>query len=212
MLDYVNQYPNFSYFKIDNNFYLKENKDNNQFISTKEIEEFEYNFDFNCSELDKLIEENNKEIISLIEKKYIENIQTYDACLIKRTHHIKGKIFIITIKGLPKKIYFYSCTKKDQIFNKNNYNRGIFPCPIKDTNRKLCIELKDIKLIIRRIFFYKKSGIEIYTNSKSYFFNFFENGEYISEIIINLLVYYAQNNLYPININGNIIGFSKIFF
>lgn len=212
ILDYKNKYPKFSYFKIDNNFYLKENKDNNQFNSTKENEEFEYNFDFNCSELDKLIEDNNKEIISLIEKKYIENIQTYDACLIKRTHHIKGKIFIITIKGLPKKIYFYSCTKKDQIFNKNNYNRGIFPCPIKDTNRKLCIELKDIKLIIRRIFFYKKSGIEIYTNSKSYFFNFFENGEYISEIIINLLVYYAQNNLYPININGNIIGFSKIFF
>ena len=26
------------------------------------------------------------------------------------------------------------------------------------------------------------------------------------------MVYYAQNNLYPININGNIIGFSKIFF
>ena len=63
ILDYKNKYPKFSYFKIDNKFYLKENKDNNQFNSTKEIEEFEYNFNFNCLELDKLIEDNNKEIL-----------------------------------------------------------------------------------------------------------------------------------------------------
>ena len=204
MLDYVNQYPNFSYFKIDNNFYLKEN-------FKKNILTNEYNFNFNCKALDELTNENNKELIINIPKKFVENIQVYDACLIKRTHYVKGKIFIIMINGLPKKIYFYSFLNNENL-NDKLCNGAIFKCPLKDMGRIICIELKDIRLIMRRIYFYEKSGIEIFTRNKSYYFNFSE--EKNSETIINLLVYYSfsQNELYPININGNIIGYSKILF
>ena len=205
ILDYESQYPKFSYFNIDNNFYLKDLKENKNHIITKE-----YIFDFSSKELDKLNEKSNKELIINIAKKYIENIQIYDACLIKRTHHVKGKIFIVMIDGILKKIYFYSFLNNDKKLCKGS----IFKCPLKDINRKICIKLKDIRLIMRRIYFYKKTGIEIFTKSKSYYFNFCENnnGEKTCEIIINLMVYYSQNALYPININGNIIGYSKIFF
>ena len=115
------------------------------------------------------------------------------------------------INGLLKKIYFYSNSKSQ---NEKLCHGSIFRCPLKDMNRKICLELNDIRLIMRRIYFYKKTGIEFFTKSKSYYFHFDEknNGENVCQIIINLLVYYSQNELYPININGNIIGYSRIIF
>ena len=205
MLDYEIQYPKFSNFKIDNNFYLKENKNDN--FSN------EYNFDFNSKELDELNDKSHFELIKNIEKKYIENILIYDTCLVKRTHHIKGKLFIILIKGVLNKIYFCGFLNEEDK-NETLCKGALFRCPLKDKNRKICIELKDIRLIIRRIYYNERTGIEIFTKSKSYYFNFSENnnGEKVCEIIINLLVYYWQNKFYPINIDGNIIGYSKIFF
>ena len=203
MLDYTYQYPTFSFFKIDNNFYLKE-ENNDKYIN-------EYDFDFQSKRLDKLNDELFLELITNIEKKYIENIQIFDACYIKRTHHIRGKFFIVMINGLLKKIYFYIYSKSQ---NEKLCHGSLFHCPLKDMNRKICLELNDIRLIMRRIYFYKKTGIEFFTKSKSYYFHFDEknNGENVCQIIINLLVYYSQNELYPININGNIIGYSRIIF
>ena len=206
ILDYESQYPKFSNFKINNNFYLKKDKENSNLSK-------EYNFDFYSKELDELNDKSNLELIKNISNKYIENIQIYNTCLVKRTHHIKGKLFIILIGGFPKKIYFCGFSN---IVNKNEKlcNGALFNCPLKDKNRKIYIKLRDIRLIIRRIYYNKRTGIEIFTKNKSYYFNFCENdnGQKVCEIIINLLVYYWQNNFYPINIDGNIIGYSKIFF
>ena len=207
ILDYYNHYPKFSHFKLKKNFYLDENISNN---------EYEYDFDFKNNLLDKYNQNSIKEIINLIEKKYIQNIQIYDVCLVKRTHHIKGKLFTIMIKGILGKIFFYSYSKEenDKYRSCNNSKKNLcygalFPCSSKDFNINISINIKDIKLIIRRIYFYKKSGIEIFYGNKSYFFNFYD--EKNSENIINLLVYYSQKEFLPININGHIIGFTKIF-
>ena len=98
---------------------------------------------------------------------------------------------------------------------------AFFPCPMKDAMIKICIKINDIRLIMRRIYFYRKSGIEFFTKTKSYFFNFAENpllnnnekgiSEKICDIFINLLVYYTNDKFFPININNQIIGYSSIF-
>ena len=39
-------------------------------------------------------------------------------------------------------------------------------------NSKIVINVKDIRMILRKIYFYRKSAVEIFTKNKSYFFNF----------------------------------------
>ena len=247
ILDYQKQYPKFSYFKIDNNFYLKEENINiNNDVKNKEKEniiekEEDYNLDLKSPEINKFNNLNNEELIKQIKKDNIQNIQIYDACFIKRTHHVKGKLFTLMINGILDRIYFYSCSKKEnkELPSCNNiesnkfkfeFNHHVkdkhlcygsfFPCPMKDSNIKICIKLNDIKLIMRRIYFYRKSAIEFFTKTKSYLFNFAENpllnnnekriSERNCEIFINLLVYYSQYKFFPININNEIIGYSNI--
>jgi hypothetical protein len=53
-----------------------------------------YSFNIENEELDELIEKYNKQNLDLIEKRS-KDILIYDACLIKRTHHVKGKLFLI---------------------------------------------------------------------------------------------------------------------
>ena len=240
MLDYKRQYPKFSYYKIDNNFYFKEEEENNKKIYENEEE---YNFDLNSPEINRLNNKYNEELITKIKKENIPNIQIYNVCLIKRTHHIKGRLFTLMVNGILDRIYFYSFSKKEnkeipscnniecnkqryELRNHENNNHlcygSFFPCPMKDSNIKICIKLKEIRLIIKRIYFYRKSGIEFFTKTKSYFFNFAENplyndyekgiGEKNCDIFINLLIYFSKDNFYPININNQIIGYSNIFF
>ena len=130
VLDYVNQYPNFSYFKIDNNFYLKENPKKDIIIN-------EYNFDFNCKELDGLTNENNKELIINISKKYIENIH-------------QNKISTISFKdiqeyGIRKPGHIFRLLIKLQIdAGKIDYNlndlSGNATMAIKDTDAQIIAE------------------------------------------------------------------------
>ena len=251
ILDYQKQYPKFAYFKIDNNFYLEEENINininNNNIENKEKEniyekEEEYNLDLKSPEINRLNNINNEELIDKIKKNYIQNIRIYNVCLIKRTHHIKGKLFTLMTNGILDRIYFYSYSKKENKelpscnniesnklkFEFNHHQKdkhlcygSFFPCPMKDSNIKICIKLNDIKLIMRRIYFYRKSAIEFFTKTKSYLFNFAENpllnnnekgiSERNCDIFINLLVYYSQDKFFPININNQIIGYSNIY-
>ena len=238
ILDYQKQYPKFSYFKIDKNFYLEEE-------NKKEIENIydeEYNFDIKSAELNKLNNKINEELITKIKKDFRQNIQIYNVCLIKQTHHIKGRLFTVMVNGIIDRIYFYSYTKKENKelpscnsieSNKQKYELknndqnthlcygSFFQCPMKDSNMKICIKINDIRLIMRRIYFYRKSGIEFFTKTKSYFFNFTENpllngnfkgmSEQNCDIFINLLVYYTQDRFFSININNKIIGYTNIF-
>ena len=231
LLDYQKHYPKFTYYKISDNFYVEnENED-------------EYNLELKSPELNKLTNISNEDIINQIKKDHIQNIQIYNACLVKRTHHIKGRLFTLMINGILERIYFYSYSKKEnkdipscnniesnklsfelrqEEQNKHMCYGAFFPCPMKDSMIKICIKINDIRLILRRIYFYRKSGIEVFTKTKSYYFNFTENplindnekgiSEKICDIFINLLVYYAKDKFFPININNQIIGYSNIFF
>ena len=224
VLDYKKRYPNFSKFKIDMNFYnTDEDKD-------------DYNFDLDSPKLDKYIEEYNKEIFEKIQKNGKINI--CEVCLVKQTHHVKGNLFIF-YNDNKIIIYFYSypyniqineegllcCNKGNEeegiINNENNEKNiqsekiknnlcygAIFSCPKKDANKKIKIELNDIRLVLSRIYFYRNSALEIFTDTKSYYFNFFTESKKHS--LICTFMYPCEHSYFPINVDGNHIGYMKL--
>jgi hypothetical protein len=76
-------------------------------------------------------------------------------------------------------------------------------------------------MILRRIYFYRKSAIEIFTTNKSYYFNFFENpllennqdkmAETNSHNLISLLANSFNDDLVPVDIKNQVIGYSREF-
>ena len=216
-LDYKYRYPSFSKFQIENGIFREENKED------------DYNFNLDSPELDIFVKEYNKKIFELISYAGDSgDIKLYNACRIKQEYHIQGVLFIYYKEKETKKenkeieniiIYFYSslsnenekvskCNKKDE---KDNLCYGsLFKCHPKETNRILKIEVKNIRMIIKRIYYYRNSGIEIFTPSKSYYFNFY------SEEDLNNFFYFFEScfssdfSYEPIKINDNLIGFINI--
>ena len=211
-LDYKKHYPEFSKFEIkeENEFYKDhlENKDN-------------YNFDIECTDkLDKLLEKYDKEKIKEIEKNGVINLFE-NICLVKRGYHVKGNLFIAKDQKQKKIIiYFYSfpyssqlkqqtCNKQINQNEKSNLCYGaIFKCPKKEGNRKILIDFDDIRLMIKRIYFYRKSAIEIFTETKSYYFNFFEENR--TEDFFNMFSIPYKHIYYPIYVKENFIGIIKV--
>ena len=218
VLDYKYRYPEFSNFKINKEFYsLEEDND-------------DYNFDLDCPELDQYIEEYNKDIFKIIEKN--GKINTCGVCLVKQTHHVKGTLFVFYDDDKII-IYFYSysyrlqnneeeilcCNKGNEeeinIRNSNNINSknnlcygSIFKCPKKDANKIIRIKLDDIRLVLSRIYFYRNSALEIFTETKSYYFNF--ESEDKKQSLICTFMYPCEESFFPINIDGNVIGYMKL--
>ena len=218
VLDYKYRYPEFSNFKINKEFYsLEEDND-------------DYNFDLDCPELDQYIEEYNKDIFKIIEKN--GKINTCGVCLVKQTHHVKGTLFVFYDDDKII-IYFYSysyrlqnneeeilcCNKGNEeeinIRNSNNINfknnlcyGSIFKCPKKDANKIIRIKLDDIRLVLSRIYFYRNSALEIFTETKSYYFNF--ESEDKKQSLICTFMYPCEESFFPINIDGNVIGYMKL--
>ena len=177
-LDYKNLTPKFTKFKMPKDFYMEEETED------------DYNFNLDCPELDEFNITFEEELLKVI--KGYKNIKTYDVCLVKRTHHIKGKL-IICIKGKEdklQKILFYSyppnicknipccnnpfkqkTSDPDDIKAKLCFG-AIFECPEKYMNIKITINIEDIRMVLRKIYFYRRTAIEIYTKNKSYFLNF----------------------------------------
>ena len=165
-----------------------------------------------------------------------ESTHIYNVCLVKRTHHIKGKLYILNKNGLINKILFHSfpyeiakkkpccnVTKGLQHFNhkKEKICFGeIFVCPHKDMNIKIFIDIADVRLILQRIYFYRKTAIEIFTNTKSYYFNFAEDfnlknpkkGETYCQNFINMMGYYYKTEFFPIKIKDSLMGYSRQFY
>ena len=212
LLDYKHSYPSFSNFVIKDDFYIKEENQD------------EYNFNLDCPELDEF----NIEYEQTILKKYLKRSEYINVCMIKRTHHIKGILFICNnVECKIKKIVFYSYPKTkadskpfcnastDKI---QNYNLkkdkicfgAIFTCPEKYMNRKIVIDVKDIKLILRKIYFYRKTAFEIYTQNKSYFFNIDydlkKNTEKIEVDCLTFINRFAFLDFSPISIQKQLIG------
>ena len=123
-------------------------------------------------------------------------------------------------------IYFYSynyeiqnnekgilfCNKENNEENKQKGNSlcygSIFKCPKKDTNKKIKIILDDIRLVLSRIYFYRNSALEIFTGTKSYYFNLFSEKE--KSILLKIFMYPFEKSYFPININGFLNGYIKL--
>ena len=62
--------------------------------------------------------------------------------------------------------------------------------------------------MIKRIFYYRNSGLEIFTEIKSYYFNFFSAE--IMQGFFSELKEIFQDKYFPINIGKNLMGFIKV--
>jgi len=214
ILDYKYRYPDFTKFKIDNDFYTK----------PEEIDD--YNFDLDCPELDEYIQDYNEEIYSKIVEKGKINI--CEVCLVKQTYHVKGKLFIFS-QDNKIRIYFYSypykyqnneeefpcCNRENEEDSKkkkkNNLCYGsILKCPKKDGNIKIKIYFEEIRLILSRIYFYRKSAMEIFTETKSYYFNFCSEAKKNDLFLTFIYPCGSSMEYFPININNDVIGYIKV--
>ena len=178
-----------------------------------------------CPELDKFVKEYNEKEFDLFMLAGVK-FEKFNVCRIKQEYHIPGNLFIYykeeengkdykEIKNII--IYFYSSFSCDKgnvsKCNKNNDKDNLcygslFRCLPKENNRIIKIEVKDIRMIIKRIYFYRKSGLEIFTSSKSYYFNFFSEEDFNN--FFCYFIAYFEDSYFPININKNIIGYIKL--
>ena len=168
----------------------------NKFDETKLFKhEFKYalSYDFNLKNI-QIFEIINScfenEEINPKPKKYLE------CCLVKKSYHVNGKMFIINsnknpyeqedllIFQSPKALEFKTCNKhmpkkvkkNNSKIEKNLCFGSVFDCPNKEMDRKIVIKLKDVNLILIRNYFKSTSAIEIFIGkkNKSYYFNFSE--------------------------------------
>ena len=220
-LDYKTSYPSFTNFNIDKNFYIEEENPD------------DYNFCLDCPELDSFNINYEKKLFEKIKNKNMMN--TFEVCFVKNTHHIKGKLIICTdSSSLMKKILFisYPINKAKEIpccnvlASNQNYNRkneklcygAIFVCPEKYMNIKIVIDVKDIRMVLKRIYFYRKSACEIFTTNKSYYFNFADDNskntskfsEKNCDNFTNMFAFFISE-FFPIIIRKEIIGHSRQF-
>ena len=168
--------------------------------------------------------DNNK----LKNEEILNNKKYFLCCLVKPSHHIKGVIYI-NDKKLNFKIFSNQKKGKgiigiqDICFSEkdNDYDydkdRGTcygsyFTYHPKDKNLyKISIIFNEIKWILKRKYYYKNSGIEVFTiKNKSYYFNFKDEetqGIIINEITSKIGDYFEiVNDIKELpNINNNII-------
>ena len=201
VLDYKYRYPSFTKFTCDKYFYRQEESKD------------DYNFDFDSPELDKFIDEYNAKLFLEIENN--KKIQIYKACRIKQQYHVKGNLFFIKSNGrllLYFLAYPYDFENELSCNKINEHNKlcfgSTFKCPEKEKNTIINLNLKNIRLFLNRIYYYRKSAIEIFTLKRSYYFNFFSEKEF--NAFIDSLNPYFSKLFFPININKNILGYINI--
>ena len=233
ILDYKYRYPKFSQYIIKDDFYRHNQKETNK---------DDYNFNLECPEFDEIIKNINLDLYLQI-KNNISYIEVFNVCLVKQIYHVKGNLFLLHRKH-KLKIVFYSylydfkngkemfskCNKIDEENNNKASKRfdktvadlcfgQIFKCPEKEKNRKIVINIKDIRMLLKKIYFYRKSAVEIFTETKSYFFNFFSTEEF-NKFISVIEPYFEKEELkirnekehiyyFPINISNKKIGYLK---
>ena len=207
--------PQFKSFQQIDKLFKKTNKNENLFELYDEYQMKEENNNDDKNLILKKITNNlfklydNSDIYNYFNDK---NKNLHKCCLIKSNFHIKGYIFVD-----ENKIIFHSLNnfnnneycvglynqiekKEEQNIENNKINRcygSIFKCKDRYKNIHLEIDINDIKLILPRIYYYRKTAFEIYTfNGKNYYFNFFTTDSEKLENFINLNEYF-----YPIQSN-----------
>ena len=168
ILDIKNYTPIFNKFNFDNLF--KNSKD--------KIIDYNFSLDnFKNTLPEKLI-------INYLDNNDI--CQNIKCCLIKKLYHIKGIIKALELSDSDFQIFFSSNTKENGIkcnkndINKNEYNPNlcygsVFTCLEKDKKMLLLIPRYKIMFVLLRIYYYRPTGLEIFTSdNKSYYFNFWK--------------------------------------
>ena len=200
VLEIENYYPEFSKFKSDN---LYKNKNDEILNYDFSLDKFKDNLHFSKA------------------KEHFDNkirISTAKCCLVKKMYHIKGELGILNRNSENNLIILFSsnneeytekCNKNNDIAQGNDSHLcygSVFPCLKKDRKRNLFIPLDKIMFVIVRIYYHRKSGLEIFTSdNKSYYFNIHCNGIEDSEIFEYLM---NNNNFIQIKIKGGL--FSKL--
>ena len=174
ILEINKYYPKFKRFKLDNLY--KEN--HNEIILN-----YDFSLDIYKNTLDKQIVEN------YLDNNNVTN-STIKCCLIKKMYHIKGEIGAISdLKTKSNnKIFFISNFGEKKICNigkqKNELKDcnsklcygSVFQCLEKEKKRLLVIPIDKILFVLLRVYYYKNTGLEIFTiDNKSYYFNFWDD-------------------------------------
>ena len=199
------------------NIYLKSNKD-----LYDNLLKISNNLDFGKEEEFALLNNQNK--TSKNKRVY------YLGCLVKTSHHIKG-VFFIDDNKLNFKVFLnqksgnsmsgveIGFSNKDDDYDQERQTcfGSYFVYHQKDKDLyKISIKYNDIKYIFRRKYYYKNSGLEIYTNTnKSFYFNF--KYEKDRETAINDIVLQLKDSMQIIDdlkdqknaLFNNIIGFDN---
>ena len=199
------------------NIYLKSNKD-----LYDNLLRISNNLDFGKEEEFALLNNQNK--TSKNKREY------YLGCLVKTSHHIKG-VFFIDDNKLNFKVFLnqksgnsmsgveIGFSNKDDDYDQERQTcfGSYFVFHQKDKDLyKISIKYKDIKYIFRRKYYYKNSGLEIYTNTnKSFYFNF--KYEKDRETAINDIVLQLKESMQIIDdlkdqknsLFNNIIGYDN---
>ena len=210
ILDYKYRYPKFSVFEKDK---VKD------FYNIPESED-DYDFDLDCPKLDEIVQNYQNNIYK--GNKNSINIEVFNACLVKPKYHLKGKILIFNTNS-KYLIYFYSNNYNFENNNENistcnnikqNNNNilcygSLFECPTKEKYKKMRIVDINIRMILKRIYYYRKSALEIFTQTKSYFFNFYSEDD-LNNFFNIINNNFLQKSYFPIEINNYKVGYAKL--
>ena len=149
---------------------------------------------------------NNNNLSNYIYENY-DTTKIYECCLVKKTHHIKGYIFLYN-KEDNQKIIFISFYLNFIRENCNNLNKekcygSFLNIPFKDDLKIIKINVEDIDKIFEKKYFYSPTALELFTNyGKSYYINFKkknDKNEFLKKIISN-------------NFKTNYINYEKAFY
>ena len=192
-LEYERNYPNFSTFnKKDSIFKKSENKI--------------INYDFSLNDNNIFI------------KNISDNFNGDLCCLVKKSHHIKGKLEFVydkfntqIISEIKFRSFINMTNRKCCNNNTSNLCYGsLFSARKKDLGITLNIKIKDILFIVIRLYYYRLTAFEVFTkNNKSYYFNYYEEIQNIN----NSKKYYINEKILRLfnNIN-NYNNFREIKF
>ena len=101
---------------------------------------------------------------------------TYSCCLIKPSYHIQGTFTITDTHIAFQVISNNNLNQNNSAFDKENERcyGSCFKCPQKEYDRpEYIIKYTNINMLLRRRYYYKNSGLEIFTiSNKSYYFDF----------------------------------------
>ena len=151
---------------------------------------------------------------------YSSKYLTLNCCIVKPTHHIKGNISIT--KEYIQFLYEYNDNKsfemiQDELENDPNFDKDMgccfgstFKSQKKDKdNIGFALEYSKINYMFIRVYFYRESALEIYTDAnKSIFFNFKTKED--MHLFLNELL--EKSNFREIKTeNKRIIGYEQLF-